>query len=105
MPARPDGELPYDWQMVLAIRRQIDDPDPAWLDRLGRITGPALVIGGGPQSSVPQDRVAKLARRIPGARLETIPAGHLIYAADPEAFTDLALMFLRSGKAPDPLRG
>lgn len=100
MPARPDGELPCDWEMVLAIRRQIDDPDPAWLQRLSRITAPTLVIAGGPQSSIPQDRVAELARRIPGARLETIPAGHLIHAADPEAFTATALTFLRSGEAP-----
>ena len=49
--------------MVLAIRRQIDDPDPAWLERLSQITAKTLVIGGGPQSSVPQDRVAELARR------------------------------------------
>ena len=25
---RPNGELPFDWAMVLAIRRQIDDPRP-----------------------------------------------------------------------------
>src|ERR1022692_1416689 len=105
MPARPDGELPFDWEMVLAIRRQLADPDPAWLERLSRITGPALVIAGGPQSSIPQDRVAELARRIPGARLETIPVGHLIHAADPEAFTKTALMFLRPGGTPDPLLG
>jgi 3-oxoadipate enol-lactonase len=104
MPARPDGLLLYDWEMVLAIRSQIDDPDPAWLDRLGRITAPALVIAGGPQSPIPQDRVAELARWIPGARLETIPAGHLIHATDPEAFTKAALKFLRPGQAAGSLR-
>jgi 3-oxoadipate enol-lactonase len=98
IPARPAGELPYDWQMVLAIRRQIDDPDPAWLERLSRITAPTLVIAGGPQSTVPQDRVAELARLIPGARHETIPAGHLIHAAEPEAFTKTALTFLQPGE-------
>jgi pimeloyl-ACP methyl ester carboxylesterase len=89
--------------MVLAIRRQIDDPDPAWLERLSRITAPALVIAGGPQSSIPQDQVTELARRIPGARLETIPAGHLIHAAEPEAFAETALMFLLAGEAPGRL--
>ena len=64
-PERPDGELPFDWEMVLAIRRQIDQPDPAWLDRLGRITAPTLVIGGGAASHVPQDWVADLARADP----------------------------------------
>jgi 3-oxoadipate enol-lactonase len=105
IPARPAGELPYDWQMVLAIRRQIDDPDPAWLERLSRITAPTLVIAGGPQSTIPQDRVAELARRIPGARCETIPAGHLIHAAEPDAFTKTALTFLQPGKATDRLGG
>jgi 3-oxoadipate enol-lactonase len=96
-PARPAGELPFDWAMVLAIRRQIDNPDPAWWDRLSQITAATLVIGGGPASHIPQDRVAELARRIPGARLETIPAGHLIHAAEPAAFTRSALAFLRPG--------
>ena len=91
---RPEGELPYDGEMVLAIRRQIDCPDPAWLERLGRITAKTLVIGGGAQSHVPQDWVAELARDIPGARMETIEAGHLIHITEPEAFTRTALTFL-----------
>jgi 3-oxoadipate enol-lactonase len=52
------------------------------------------VIGGGAQSHVPQDWVAELARDIPGARMETIEAGHLIHQAEPEAFTRAALTFL-----------
>ena len=95
VPARPDGQLPYDWEMVLAIRGQIDDPDPAWLDRLSQISAETLVLGGGPDSHVDQDRVAELARRIPGARIETIRAGHLIHRTEPAAFTDLALRFLQ----------
>jgi 3-oxoadipate enol-lactonase len=93
-PDRPEGELPFDWEMVLAIRGQINDPDPAWLGRLGRITAQTLVIGGGAGSHVPQDWVADLARQIPGARLETIEAGHSIHDADPDAFTRAALAFL-----------
>jgi 3-oxoadipate enol-lactonase len=100
IPARPDGELPYDWEMVLAIRRQIDDPDPAWLERLSQITAQTLVVGGGAGSHIPQDRVAELARRIHGARIQTIAAGHLIHAAEPTAFTQMALMFMRPGEAP-----
>ena len=93
-PERPDGELPFDWEMVVAIRRQIDNPDPGWLERPGRITARTLVIGGGAGSHVPQDWVAELARRIPGARIETIEAGHLIHVTEPEAFTQTALTFL-----------
>jgi len=53
VPGKPPGDLPYDWDMVLAVRRQIDAPDPAWLHRLGSITAPTLVIGGGPDSHIP----------------------------------------------------
>ena len=48
----------------------------------------------GRASHVPQDWVADLARGIPGARMETIEAGHLIHHAEPEAFTRVALTFL-----------
>jgi 3-oxoadipate enol-lactonase len=96
-PARPGGELGCDWDMLLAIRRQLSDPDPAWWEGLGQITARTLVIGGGPASHIPQDQVAGLARRIPAARLETIPAGHLVHAADPAAFTAAVLAFLRPG--------
>ena len=91
---RPEGPLPFDWAMVTAVRAQIDRPDPAWLDRLGRITARTLVIGGGPDSHVPQDRVADLARRIAGATLVTVPAGHLVHQTLPEAFTRAVLTFL-----------
>ena len=95
VPARPDGRLPYDWEMVLAVRRQIDDPDPAWLELLPRISAETLVLGGGPDSHIAQDRVAELARRIPGARIKTIRAGHLIHHTEPVAFAEVALRFLR----------
>ena len=94
IPQRPEGTLPHDWEMVLAIRRQIDNPDPAWLPRLGQITAKTLVIGGGPPSYIPQGWVVELARQIPGARMETIPVGHLIHSADPKAFTRMAVEFL-----------
>jgi 3-oxoadipate enol-lactonase len=93
-PERPEGELSYDWEMVLAIRRQIDDLDSAWLERLGQITAETLVIGGGAPSYIPQEWVVELARQIPGAQMETIPAGHLIHNADPEAFSRMAMGFL-----------
>jgi 3-oxoadipate enol-lactonase len=96
----PGGELPFDWDMVLAIRRQLADPAPAWWQRLGQITAATLVIAGGDTSHVPQDQVAELARRIPAARLETIAAGHLIHATEPAAFTRAALAFLRPGEQP-----
>ena len=97
-PARPDGELTFDWDMVSAIRRQIDTPDPAWLEGLSRITSDTLVLAGGPGSHVPQDGIAELARRVPGGRVVTIPVGHLIHSEAPQAFTEAVCAFLDEGR-------
>jgi pimeloyl-ACP methyl ester carboxylesterase len=115
IPTRPDGVLTFDWEMVLAIRRQIDVPDPRWLERLSRVTAKTLVLAGGPHSHVSQDGVAELARRIPGSQVVTVPVGHLIHHAAPEAFTEAVSEFLEepprrkavpnSARPPVPLRG
>ncbi|MEV4293353.1 alpha/beta fold hydrolase [Microbispora rosea] len=96
---RPEGPLSFDWAMVEAVRPQIDQPDPAWLGRLGRITARTLVIGGGPESHIPQDRVAEMARRIPGAVHITIPAGHLVHETAPDAFVREVTAFLGQSEA------
>ncbi|WP_217567052.1 alpha/beta fold hydrolase [Streptomyces sp. GbtcB7] len=96
-PTRPDGELTFDWDMVVAVRRQIDTPDPAWLEGLSRITADTLVLAGGPASHVPQDGIAELARRVPGGRVVTIPVGHLIHSAAPQQFTEAVCAFLDEG--------
>lgn len=92
---RPDGALSFDWEMVPAVRRQIDVPDPRWLERLSQITAKTLVLAGGPHSHVPQDGVAEFAGRIPGGRVVTIPVGHLIHHAAPELFTEAVSTFLQ----------
>lgn len=99
-PTRPDGELGFDWEMVLAIRKQIDTPDPAWWEGLARITAETLVVAGGPRSHVPQEGVAELARRIPGGRLVTIAGGHLVHATEPEAFSAVVSAFLTGRPVP-----
>ncbi|WP_347147213.1 alpha/beta fold hydrolase [Streptomyces sp. W1SF4] len=91
---RPEGELAFDWAVVPALRSQLDRPDPSWLEGLSLITAPTLVVAGGPDSHVPQDSLADLARRIPDARLTTIPVGHLVHAAAPEEFTAAVTAFL-----------
>lgn len=98
-PVRPDGELGFDWAMVLAVRPRLDRPDPSWAAGLDRITAPTLVIAGGPTSHVPQDGTAELVRRIPDARRTTIPVGHLVHAAAPADFTAAVSAFL--GELPD----
>ncbi|MFG3025629.1 alpha/beta fold hydrolase [Streptomyces sp. NPDC048254] len=100
-PSRPDGKLMFDWDMVPAVRRQIDTPDAGWLERLDRITAETLVVAGGPRSHVPQEGIVEMARRLPHGRVVTIPVGHLIHKSEPVEFTKAVLAFLRSGENPD----
>ncbi|MFJ3767224.1 alpha/beta fold hydrolase [Streptomyces sp. NPDC090082] len=83
---RPEGPLAFDWAIVPATDAQLNAPDPAWRADAARITAPTLVLAGGPSSHVPQDRLARLAGDIPGARLVGIDAGHLIHETRPAAF-------------------
>ena len=91
---RPDGELPFDWAMVLATDMERNAPDPVWWDHMGRITMPTLLIGGGPTSLIPQDQVAVLAGLVPDARVVTIDAGHLVHETRPEDFLAAVEAFL-----------
>ncbi|MFF8606988.1 alpha/beta fold hydrolase [Streptomyces sp. NPDC015346] len=83
---RPDGPLALDWEVVLATDAQLNAPDPAWQEELPAVTAPTLVLGGGESSHLPQEQLAWLAGRIPGARHVTIEAGHLIHASKPDEY-------------------
>lgn len=93
---RPDGELSFDWDLVPAVRRQIDTPEPEWLDRLGAITSRTLALAGGDSSPVPQAGIAELVRRLPRGRMVTIEAGHLIHRTEPGRFVAEVREFLES---------
>ncbi|GLY02489.1 hydrolase [Actinoplanes sp. NBRC 101535] len=94
-PARPAGDLPFDWRMVEQVRPELDSPDDAlWSATVAAIAAPTLVIGGGPASPIPQPDVAELAARLRDARLTTINAGHLIHATRPADFLAAVTEFL-----------
>ncbi|MFE8936094.1 alpha/beta fold hydrolase [Streptomyces sp. NPDC007872] len=90
---RPEGPLGFDWEVVRATDAQLNDPDPDWRDRLASITAPTLVLAGGPTSHVPQERLSWLADRIPGARLVTVDAGHLVHTDRTAEFLSLVREF------------
>lgn len=93
---RPDADLPYDWNVVPAIFAQLRDPDPAWWAELSAITAPALVIGGGAASPVPQHLLAKATELMPDAALVTVEgAGHAVHQTRPEDFLTAVIPFLR----------
>jgi pimeloyl-ACP methyl ester carboxylesterase len=95
-PARPRGQLPFDWAVVEQVRPEIDDPDPSWPEIVAGIQAPTLVVGGGPRSFVPQQHVAELVDRLHDGRLTTIDGGHLVHESSPEEFTDELLAFIRT---------
>lgn len=96
LPERPEGPLSFDWTVVRAINEQLADPDPAWWDRAAEITAPTLIVAGGPDSHIPQDQLADMARRIPDCRLVTIRAGHQVHTARPAEFVNEVAAFLGS---------
>jgi pimeloyl-ACP methyl ester carboxylesterase len=91
---RPPGRLDLDWAVVEQVRPEIDDPDPGWADVVRGIAAPALVIGGGATSTVPQEHVREMAQTLRDGRLATIEAGHLVHATQPEQFLALVTAFL-----------
>jgi 3-oxoadipate enol-lactonase len=96
LPARPAGPLDFDWAAVPAIVGQVNRGDPAAWDGLSAITAPTLLIGGGPASHIPQDKLAEAAARIPHCDLVTIPAGHRVHAERPAEFASVVLDWLGS---------
>ena len=93
-PARPDGELAFDWEAVLQVRAQIDRPDPRWPQVVAAVTAPTLVVWGGPSSPMPPEHVTEMAETVADGRLVRIDAGHLVHARRPEAFAAAVRGFL-----------
>lgn len=77
-----------------AIVEEVNDPSLRWWTHLTEITAPTLIIGGGPTSHIPQDKLVEVAAAIPDSTLITIPVGHEVHAADPQAFCDAVLNWL-----------
>ena len=70
-PPRPAGPQPFDWAAREAVLAELNDPDPAWWDRLAGISAPTLVVAGGPRSHLPQRELTRDGRGAAGRR-----AGH-----------------------------
>ncbi|MFG2872398.1 alpha/beta fold hydrolase [Streptomyces sp. NPDC048338] len=100
---RPEGPLGLDWGVVHATDAQLDAPDPAWRAGCAAIAAPTLLIGGGPDSHLPQEQLSSLADLIPDCRLVTVETGHLIHASRPETFL-AALRDFGIGSAASPDR-
>ena len=94
-PDDPGEPVPFDWQLVKPIVRQLNNPDPSWWNNLPTITAPTLIIGGGATSHVPQEELVEVARLIPNCRLVTIEgSGHAVHQNRPSEYIGLVKDFL-----------
>ena len=94
LPERPAGDLTFDWAVVAAVAAQVDDPTMRWWRHLPGLAVPLLLVGGGPTSTVPQDRLAEVVRLVPDGTLVTLDAGHDVHEDRPEEFADAVLGWL-----------
>jgi pimeloyl-ACP methyl ester carboxylesterase len=107
VPARPAGELPFDWAVVPAIFEEVNDPSRRWWRHLPEIEAATLLVGGGPASSIPQDLLVDVCRAVPDCTLVTIPVGHDVHDAAPATFAETVLDWLgidRGVPGPGPSR-
>lgn len=94
-PDDPDVPVPFDWQLLKPIVRQLNNPDPSWWNNLPTITVPTLLIGGGSTSHIPQEELAEVARLIPNCRLITIEgAGHAVHQNRSSEYIEIVKEFL-----------
>jgi pimeloyl-ACP methyl ester carboxylesterase len=94
VPERPGHELDFDWDVVPAIVGETNGGDPQIWEGLSAITAPTLLVGGGPESHVPQERIVEAAELVPKAEVVTIPAGHMVHNERPAEFADAVLTWL-----------
>jgi pimeloyl-ACP methyl ester carboxylesterase len=77
----PEGQPAFYRQIAQGDQLHTDEIEPLY----SRIMAPTLVIWGEDDPWIPAARAAELARRIPGARLELLPAtGHLVQEDRPD---------------------
>lgn len=82
----PPSRSAYEAQLMAAFDYR------GTFDRLPEISAPTLVVHGSEDLLVPPANATVLAARIPGARLEFLPAaGHLFFTEAPSRTTELVL--------------
>lgn len=84
---QPDGPLPFDWAAIVTVAAEVNDPTRRWWPLLPALKIPTLVVGGGAESSIPQEELARAASLVPDCHLVTIDAGHHVHRNRPEEFT------------------
>jgi 3-oxoadipate enol-lactonase len=98
--ARPDPEPPFDWDAIVAIVDQLNDPDPRWWDGIRTVTAPILLLAGGSESYVPQQALAEALALLHDGRMVEIGVGHHIHRDAPGRFLAPVTDFLVGPVSP-----
>ena len=77
-----------------ALWKSFADPRHDLTDLAGRITSPTLIVWGSKDTAIPLRDGKRAQSLIPGARLETLPTGHVVFSSRPEEFLALVEPFL-----------
>jgi len=88
--------LDFDFAAVQAIVGEVNAGSPATWEGLASISAPTLLIGGGSDSHIPQDKLEEVALRIPCCDMVTIAVGHHVHAAAPGGFAETILDWLEA---------
>jgi pimeloyl-ACP methyl ester carboxylesterase len=98
----------YDWatkRAVLKLYRAMPlpyPPVPGWIEQLGRLDRPALIVWGRKDPHLAERRVEELLQAFPSAQVELLEeSGHFPFADDPERVAATVLGFLRRQLAAD----
>ncbi len=87
--------LDFDWAVVPAIVTEVNAGNPQAWAALNNIQARTLLVGGGPDSHIPQAKLSEVTSRIPRCDLVTINAGHHIHASEPRLFSNTVLDWLQ----------
>lgn len=87
-------------QDVLDHQLSLQDSRSDLLDRLPALAVPTLVVSGERDALCPPEFHAAIAAAVPGARLASLPAGHLLPLEEPRRFGDLVRSWGRVPAAP-----
>jgi pimeloyl-ACP methyl ester carboxylesterase len=84
-------------QVAAAVWRSFNDPAYDLRSRAAAIRVPTLLVWGTRDVVLPAKAGRQTHAALPGADLETLPVGHVVFASDPEGFLALVEPFIARG--------
>ena len=86
-------------QTAAALWKSFADPRHDLTQLAAHITAPTLIVWGSKDTAIPLRDGKRAESLIPGARLETLPTGHVAFSSQPDEFLALVEPFLAQAKS------